>query len=61
MEAKGRVCGERNLSSDLVARAELLETYRCRTASTLTILASAGAEAIEGFDPERLDRFLAVA
>jgi hypothetical protein len=39
----------------------LLETYHCRTAPTLIILAPAGAEAIEGFDPERLDRFLAVA
>jgi len=58
-EAKGSAFGERNLSRDPAARTELLETHHCRTARPL--LFSSGAEAIEGFDPERLDRFLAVA
>jgi glutaredoxin len=61
LEAKGIAFEERNMSSDPAARAELLETYHCRTAPTLVILASAGAEVIEGFDPERLDRFLSAA
>ncbi|MGA7928812.1 MAG: glutaredoxin family protein [Candidatus Sulfotelmatobacter sp.] len=61
LEAKGIAFEERNLSSDPAARAELLETYPCRTAPTLVILAPAGADAIEGFDPERLDRFLSAA
>ncbi len=49
------------MSNDAAARAELLETYHCRTAPTLVILTAAGAEVIEGFDPERLDRFLSAA
>ena len=60
-EARGSAFGERNLSRDLAARAELLETYHCRTAPTLVILAPAGVEVIEGFDPDRLDRFLSAA
>jgi glutaredoxin len=58
LEAKGLAFEERNMSSDPAARAELLETYHCRSAPTLVVLGPAGAEVIEGFDPERLDRFL---
>jgi glutaredoxin 3 len=61
LEAKGIAFEERNMSSDASARAELLETYHGRTAPTLVILTAAGAEVIEGFDPERLDRFLSAA
>jgi glutaredoxin len=61
LEAKGLIFEERNMSGDPAARAELLETYHCRTAPTLVILAPAGAEVIEGFDPDRLDRFLSAA
>ncbi len=61
LEAKGLAFEERNMSDDDAARAELLDTYHCRTAPTLVILAPAGAEVIEGFDPERLDRFLSAA
>jgi len=49
------------MSCDDAARGELLETYHCRTAPTLVILAPAGVEVIEGFDPDRLDRFLSAA
>jgi glutaredoxin len=61
LEAKGIVFEERNISSDPAARVELLETYHCRTAPTLVILTPAGAQAIEGFDPDRLDQFLSAA
>ena len=61
LEAKGIAFEERNMSNDPAARAELLETYHCRTAPTLVILAPTGAEVIEGFDPDRLDRFLPAA
>jgi hypothetical protein len=49
------------MSSDPAARAELLDTYHCRSAPTVVILASAGVEVIEGFDPGRLDRFFSAA
>jgi hypothetical protein len=46
---------------DATARIELLETYHSNTAPTLVILSASGAEVIEGFDPDRLDRFLSAA
>ena len=61
LEAKGIAYEERNMSSDNAARAELLETYHSRSAPTLVIVTADGAEVIEGFDPERLDRFLPAA
>jgi len=61
LEVNGIAYEERDMSSDAAARAELLDTYHCRTAPTLVILFPAGAEVIEGFDPERLDRFLSAA
>lgn len=61
LEAKEIVFEERNMTTDTAARAELLDVYHSRTAPTLVILAPAGAEVIEGFDPERLDRFLSAA
>jgi glutaredoxin 3 len=61
LEAKGIAYEERNMTSDNAARAELLETYHARSAPTLVILTATGAEVIEGFDPERLDRFLPAA
>ncbi|MGA8501110.1 MAG: glutaredoxin domain-containing protein [Candidatus Sulfotelmatobacter sp.] len=60
LEAKGLVFEERDMS-DPATRLELLETYHSRTAPTLVILGPAGAEVIEGFDPDRLDRFLSAA
>lgn len=61
LDAKEIIFEERDMSSDPAARRELLETYHCRTAPTLVILTAAGAEVIEGFDPERLDHFLSAA
>jgi glutaredoxin len=61
LDAKEITFEERDMSSDPAARAELLETYHSRTAPTLVILTAAGAEVIEGFDPERLDHFLSAA
>jgi arsenate reductase-like glutaredoxin family protein len=61
LEAKGLAFEERTMSNDAAARAELLEIYHCRSAPTLVILAAAGVEVIEGFDPDRLDRFLSAA
>ena len=61
LEAKGLAFEERNMSDDAASRAELLEIYHCRSAPTLVILAAAGVEVIEGFDPDRLDRFLSAA
>jgi hypothetical protein len=49
------------MSEDATARTELLETYHTNTAPTVVILTAAGAEVIEGFDPDRLDRFLSAA
>jgi hypothetical protein len=49
------------MTADPAARAELLEAYNSRSAPTLVILTAAGAEVIEGFDPDRLDRFLSAA
>jgi glutaredoxin-like protein NrdH len=61
LEAKELAFEERDMSRDPAARAELLETYHSRTAPTLVILTPAGAEVIEGFDPDRLDQFLSAA
>jgi glutaredoxin 3 len=61
LEAKGLAFVERNMTTDPAARAELLETYRCRSAPTLVIFGAAGVKVIEGFDPDRLDRCLAAA
>ena len=61
LEAKGIAFEERDMSLDPAVRTELLETYHSRTAPTLVILTAVGAEVIEGFDPDRLDRFLSAA
>lgn len=61
LEAKGLAFEERNMSRDPAARIELLETYYSSTSPTLVILTLAGAEVIEGFDPDRLDQFLSAA
>jgi glutaredoxin len=61
LEAKEISFEERDISLDAAARVELLETYHCRTAPTVVVLTVAGAEVIEGFDPDRLDRFLSAA
>jgi glutaredoxin len=60
LEAKQLAFEERDMS-DPAARLELLETYHSRTAPTLVVLTSNGVEVIEGFDPDRLDRFLSAA
>ncbi|MFZ0773609.1 MAG: glutaredoxin domain-containing protein [Candidatus Sulfotelmatobacter sp.] len=61
LEVNGIAFEERDMSSDAADRAELLETYHCRTAPTVVIITAAGTEVIEGFDPERLDRLLSAA
>jgi arsenate reductase-like glutaredoxin family protein len=61
LEAKEIAYEERNMSVDTAARTELLEMYHSNSAPTLVILTAAGAEVVEGFDPERLDRFLSAA
>jgi glutaredoxin len=61
LEAKQLAFEERDMSRDPAARVELLETYHSRTAPTLVVLTPEGAEVIEGFDPDRLDRFLSAA
>jgi glutaredoxin len=61
LEAKEIIFEERDMTLDAASRVELLETYHSTTAPTLVILTSNGAEVIEGFDPDRLDRFLSAA
>jgi glutaredoxin len=61
LEAKGLDFEERDMNRDSAARIELRETYHSHTAPTLVVLTAAGAEVIEGFDPDRLDRFLSAA
>jgi glutaredoxin len=61
LEAKAVAFEERDMSRDPAARVELLENYHSRTAPTVVILTPAGAEVIEGFDPDRLDQFLSAA
>lgn len=61
LEAKGINFEERDMSLDPTARIELLETYHSSTSPTLVILTPAGAEVIEGFDPDRLDQLLSAA
>ena len=60
LEVKELVFEERDMS-DPAARLELLEVYHSRTAPTLVLLTSEATEVIEGFDPDRLDRFLSAA
>ena len=60
LEAKDLIFEERDMSAP-AARLELLETYHSRTAPTLVVLTAEGAEVIEGFDPDRLDRFISPA
>ncbi len=61
LEAKGINFEEHDIVTVPVARAQLLETYQGRMAPTVVILTPTGAEVIEGFDPDRLDRFLSAA
>ena len=61
LEAKGIVFEERDMTGDRAARVELRETYHSNTAPTVVIVTASGFEVIEGFNPERLDRFLAAA
>jgi glutaredoxin len=61
LEAKEIVFEERVMNLDASARIELLETYHSHTAPTLVILSASGAEVIEGFDPDRLDRVLSAS
>jgi hypothetical protein len=61
LEAKGLTFEERGVSRDAGARAELLSTYHRRTAPTLVVLIPSGAEVIEGFEPDLLDRVLSAA
>jgi thioredoxin-related protein len=61
LEARGTIFEERDMSNDTTARRELFETYRSHTAPTVVIFTAAGFEVIEGFDPDRLDRFLPAA
>ncbi len=61
LEAKDIVFEERDMNLDAAARVELLETYHSNTAPTLVIVSASGTEVIEGFDPDRLDRFLSAA
>lgn len=61
LEAKEIVFEERDVAVDEAARIELLETYHSHTAPTLVILTASGSKVIEGFDPDRLDRFLSAA
>jgi glutaredoxin 3 len=61
LEVKGLAFEERNMSSDATAGLELLDTYHSRSAPTLVILTSTGAQVIEGFDPDRLDQILSAA
>jgi len=61
LEAKELAFEERDMSRDASAGVELFETYHSRSAPTLVILTASGAEVIEGFDPDRLDRILSAA
>jgi glutaredoxin len=61
LEAKEIAFEERDMNLDPATRVELLESYHSNTAPTLVILTASGAEVIEGFDPNRLDRFLPAA
>ena len=61
LEARGLPFEERDLDLDSAARLELLNLYHSRTTPTLVILAPAGPEVIEGFDPDRLDLVLSAA
>jgi glutaredoxin len=61
LEAKGIAFEERDIHSDATASPELLETYQGRSAPTVVILTSTGAEVVEGFDPDRLDQLLSAA
>jgi glutaredoxin len=61
LEAKEIAYEERDISLNPAARSELLDVYHSNIAPTLVILTQTGAEVIEGFDPDRLDQFLAAA
>ena len=61
LEAKGIEFEERDMTGDRAARAELLEMYHCNTAPTVVIVSASGFEVIEGYNPDRLDRFLPAA
>jgi glutaredoxin len=61
LEAKGIAFEERDIDRDSAARLELFDTFHSHTAPTLVIFTASGAEVIEGFNPDRLDHFLAAA
>jgi hypothetical protein len=61
LEAREIAFEERDMTVDAGARLELLETYHSNTAPTVVIVTPSGAEVIEGFDPDRLDRLLPAA
>ena len=61
LQAKEIPFEERDMGLDPEARADLLANYNSHTTPTLVIFNATGPEVIEGFDPDRVDRFLSAA
>jgi glutaredoxin len=61
LEARNLVFEEYDTSSDSTAGHELREKYGSSTTPTVVVVTETDSAVIEGFDPERLDRFLPAA
>ena len=61
LEARELTFIERDITSDLAARQEMVDDHDSLTTPTLVVVSGETAEVIVGFDPERLDDLIAAA
>jgi glutaredoxin-like protein NrdH len=61
LEARELVFTERDIIADPSARREMVEEHDSLTTPTLIVISGEDAEAIVGFDPERLDELISAA
>jgi glutaredoxin len=58
LEAREIAFEERDISTDLQARRDMMETYESDETPTLVFLTGETPDVVTGFDPVRLDQFL---
>jgi len=58
LEAKGVTAEERDISTDMEARREMIDEHGSTETPTLVLISEATFEVVVGFDPVRLDQLL---
>lgn len=61
LEARELVFTERDITADPEARREMVDKHDSLTTPTLVVVSGEDAEALVGFDPERLDELISIA